>query len=159
MTFAKLLDNFFRGDYPFPMMLFTIIIASVIVVFLSKRMLGKLNIATKTDITQLKGEIAELRSEVKDEITGLHEEIAELRGEMKDEIAALRGEMKGEIAALRGEMNQSMLKLRENDLYHTNKAILLMAKSLIPDVNMYGRIKDSILENTPASLREDIRGI
>jgi hypothetical protein len=112
MTFATIVDNFLRGAYPFPMMLLTIIIASVIMVFLSKYMLGKLNIATKTDITQL-----------------------------------------------REETQRGFQQLKENDLYHTNKAILIMAKALITDQNIYSRIKDAIIENTPDRLREDIRVI
>ncbi|MDR2521558.1 MAG: hypothetical protein LBC72_03260, partial [Spirochaetaceae bacterium] len=91
MTFATIVDNFLRGAYPFPMMLLTIIIASVIMVFLSKHMLGKLNIATKTDITQL------------------------------------REATQTDIAQLRAETQRGFQQLKENDLYHTNKAILIMA--------------------------------
>jgi hypothetical protein len=143
MSFAMIVDNFLRGDYPFPMMLFTVIIAAVVVVFLSKSMLGKLNIATKTDITRL-GE------ETKTSIT-------QLREETKTSITQLREETKADIAQLRGEMKHGFQQLKENDLYHTNKAMLIMAKALIPDQNVYERVKDSIMENTPDRLREDIR--
>jgi hypothetical protein len=34
-----------------------------------------------------------------------------------------------------------------------------MARSLITNESTYGRIKDSIMENTPAHLREDLRDI
>jgi ribosomal protein L29 len=58
-------------------------------------------VATKTDITELKGElkadITELRGELK-------ADIAELRGELKADIAELRGEFKADIAELRGEI-------------------------------------------------------
>ena len=141
MTFATIVDNFLRGDYPFPMMLFTVIIASVIVVFLSKHLLGKLNIATKTDITQLR------------------EEMKQQREETKGEIANLREETKSEIANLHEEMKNGFQQLKENDLYHTNKAMLIMAKALISDQNVYERIKDAIIENTPDRLKDDIRNV
>jgi hypothetical protein len=141
-----------EGKYPVPMMLFTVIIASVIVVFFSKYMLGKLNIATKADINQLNEKMNQHREENK-------HDIAALREETKSSIAALREETKNDIAALREETKHGFQQLKENDLYHTNKALLIMAKSLVPDQNVYERIKDAIIENTPDRLREDIRVI
>ena len=101
MTFAAIIDKFLSGAYPVPMILLIVIIGGILLLFFSKRMLSKLNIATKSDIKQLK----------------------------------------------------------ENDLFHTNKAILLMARALISDEPTYGRIKDAIMENTSESLRADLRDI
>ena len=112
MTLADILNNFLTGRYPVPMLLLTVVVAAAVVALLSKRTLSKLNIATKSDITQL-----------------------------------------------RDDMVRGFQQIKENDLYHTNKAILLMARALIPDPNVYGRIKDSIIENTPDKLRADIREI
>ncbi len=62
------------------------------------------NLATRTDIAELKGEIAELRMELKGEIAELRmevkSEIAELRMEVKSEIAELGTELKGDIGGI-----------------------------------------------------------
>ncbi len=67
------------------------------------------HLATKSDITELRGEmkadIAELRNE-------MQAGNAELRGEMKADNAALRGEMKADNAELRGEMQAGNAALR-----------------------------------------------
>jgi hypothetical protein len=195
MTFADILNNFLNGRYPVPMMLLAVIVAVGIVMLFSRHMLGKLNIATKTDISQLsdgvnlkigelrvdmnqkidelrvdvreaKTDIIRLREDMNREIGSVNQKIGDLREEMHKEIGGLREEMHKEINGvnqkignLREETRHGFLQLKENDLYHTNKAILLMAKSLIPDENVYGRIKDSIMENTPDRLRADIREI
>ena len=112
MTFAVIVDKFLSGDYPVPMMILIVIIGGLVLALFSKRMLNKLNIATKDDI-----------------------------------------------AELREEMKSGLLQLKENDLFHTNKAILLMARALITDEPTYGRIKDAILENTTDRLRGDLRDI
>ena len=152
MTFADIVDKFLDGSYPVPMMLLIVVIAGIVIVFLSKRMLAKLNIATKDDIAQLMVEINQLREETKSDI-------AQLRGEMRQLREELQEEMKINMDQLRGDMSEGFQHFKENDLYHTNKAILLLAKSLIPDLNVYGRIKDTILENTPSSLRAEIHEI
>ena len=152
MTFAVIVDKFLSGDYPVPMMILIVIIGGLVLVLFSKRMLNKLNIATKSDIAQLqaatKNDIAQLREETKNDIAQLREETAQLRAETKSDIAQLRE-----------DMNRGLLQLKENDLFHTNKAILLMARALIFDEPMYGRIKDAILENTTDRLRGDLRDI
>ncbi|MDR2491280.1 MAG: apolipoprotein A1/A4/E family protein [Spirochaetaceae bacterium] len=170
MTFAYIVDKFLDGSYPVPMMLLIVVIAGIVIVVLSKRMLSKLNIATKDDITELreeiaqlrgetKSDIAQLREETKSDIAELREEIAQLRGETKSDIAELREETKSGIAELRKEVNHRFQQLQENDLYHTNRAILIMSKELISDPNVYKRIEDTILETTPNRLRDEIRRI
>jgi len=57
-------------------------------------------LATKTDLTGLRAETADLRSELRIEIAGVKSEIADLRSELRTEIAGV----KGDIAALKGEM-------------------------------------------------------
>ena len=81
--------------------------------------LGKASVdqlATKSDIVGLKGEIAELRGELRSEIAGLRgelrSEIAGLRGELRSEIAGLRGELQSEIAGLRGELQSEIVDVR-----------------------------------------------
>jgi predicted nucleic acid-binding Zn-ribbon protein len=55
------------------------------------------NVATKTDIGELKAGIAGIRAEMKTEIAGI-------RVEMKTEIAGIRVEMKTEIAGVKTEI-------------------------------------------------------
>ena len=66
---------------------------------------GWADVARRADITQLRGEIAELRGE-------LRGEIAELRAELRGEMAELRGELRGEMAELRGDLRGEMAELR-----------------------------------------------
>jgi hypothetical protein len=137
MTFATIVDTFLRGGYPVPMMALIVVLGGMALLFFSKRMLSKLNIATRSDITQLDGKINLLRDEVKSDITQLD----------------------GKTTLLRDDVKCSLLQLKENDLFHMNKAILLMARALISDEATYGRIKDSIMENTTGHLRDDLRDI
>jgi len=77
-------------------------------------------LATKSDLRLLKGElktdIAELRTELKGDISELRTElktdIAELRAEFKSEIAELRTELKDDIAELRAEFKSDITELR-----------------------------------------------
>jgi len=73
-------------------------------------------VATKTDVAELRADIAELRAELKEEIAELRAElkaeIAELRTELKEEIAELRAELKEEIAELRAELKEEIAELR-----------------------------------------------
>jgi muramoyltetrapeptide carboxypeptidase LdcA involved in peptidoglycan recycling len=137
MTFAAVVDTFLSGGYPVPMMVLIVVFGGMALLFFSKRMLNKLNIATKSDITQLEGKITQLRDETKNNIIHLE----------------------GKITQLRDDMNRGLLQLKENNLFHTNKAILLMARALISDEPTYGRIKDSIMENTTGHLRDDLRDV
>jgi predicted nucleic acid-binding Zn-ribbon protein len=75
-------------------------------------------LATRTDLAELKTEVADFRSELKTEVADLRSElrtgIADLRSELRTEIAGVKGEIagvkgeiagvKGEIAALKGDM-------------------------------------------------------
>ena len=67
------------------------------------------NVATKTDVgelrTEFKTDIAELRTELKTDI-------AELRTELKTEMGALRAEVKAEIGELRAEFKTDIAELR-----------------------------------------------
>ncbi|MDR2481860.1 MAG: hypothetical protein LBD07_06205 [Spirochaetaceae bacterium] len=148
MTFASVADKFLSGGYPVPMMVLIVVIGGIAMLFFSKRMLNKLNIATKSDIawleTATKSDIARLETATKSDITQLKNDISQL---------------KSEITQLREDFSRGLLQLKENDLFHTNKAILIMARALITDESVYGRIKDAILENATDRLRGDLRGI
>jgi hypothetical protein len=56
---------------------------------------------------------------------------------------------------------KDIANLKENDLFHTNKAILLLAKMLAPKEKEEGfeRIKDTILETTPDNHKDEIKSI
>ncbi len=64
-------------------------------------------LATKTDIAEVKAEIADLRSEMKTEIAEVRAEIADLRTELKSDIARLEND----IAQVRTEMQQMKAEL------------------------------------------------
>jgi glycerol-3-phosphate acyltransferase PlsY len=51
--------------------------------------------------------------------------------------------------------------IKENDLYHISKAILLLAKTLIPEDKKenFERIKDTLLESAPENRRDEIKSI
>lgn len=51
------------------------------------------NVATKSDISELRTEMAELRSELKTEMAELRSEIKEVRSELKTDIAVLKSDM------------------------------------------------------------------
>ncbi|MEL6290425.1 MAG: hypothetical protein AAFQ44_01350 [Pseudomonadota bacterium] len=64
--------------------------------------------AVRSEITDVKEEVSELRSEVRTEISGLRSElrteISGLRSELRTEISGLRSETKVEIAGLKAEL-------------------------------------------------------
>ena len=60
---------------------------------------GWADVARRSDLVAVRGEMAELRGELKGEI-------AELRTELRGEMAGLRVELKGEMAELRGEIGR-----------------------------------------------------
>jgi hypothetical protein len=60
--------------------------------------------ATKSDIAEVKHDIAALRSELKAEIGSVHNEVGSLRSEMHNEIGSLRSEMKASDELLRRDM-------------------------------------------------------
>ncbi|MBI2170294.1 MAG: hypothetical protein HYU28_12470 [Actinobacteria bacterium] len=73
------------------------------------------NLATKDDLTgvrgeiaELRGEIAELRGEIRAVRAELKGEMAELRTELRSEMAGLRTELKGEMAQLRSDLGREM---------------------------------------------------
>jgi len=73
------------------------------------------DVARQSDITALRGEMAELRGELRGEMAELRTELrgemaevrgqmAELRAELRGEMAELRTELRGEMGEVRGEM-------------------------------------------------------
>ncbi len=66
------------------------------------------NLATKSDIAEVKKEIGGVRSELKQDIAELHQEIAGVRSELKQDIA----ELHQEIAGVRSELKQDIAELR-----------------------------------------------
>ena len=72
------------------------------------------NVATKTDIAEVRSDMATLRSELKTEMADLRSELktemAELRVELKTDMAVLRTELKTEIADLRSSTSDMFVK-------------------------------------------------
>jgi hypothetical protein len=63
------------------------------------------DLATKSDVAEVRTEVAALRTELKGDIAGL-------RTELKGDISALRTELKGDIAGLRSETKFDNASLR-----------------------------------------------
>lgn len=88
------------------------------------------NIATKSNLTdvksELKAEIGEVRSELKTEI-------AELRSELKTEIAELRSELKAEIAELKSEFAEVGAKIADmkTDLVFRLGSIIVLCTGIL----------------------------
>jgi len=72
-----------------------------------------MEIATKADIVELKGEINELRAEMGGNKKELKGTINELRQELKGNINELRQELKGDIKELRKELKGDIYELRQ----------------------------------------------
>ena len=73
---------------------------------------GWADVARRSDLVAVRGEMAELRGELRGEMAELRGEMAELRAELKGEMAELRVELKGEMAELRVELKGEMAELR-----------------------------------------------
>ena len=73
-------------------------------------------VATKSDITDVRSDMQNVRQELKTDIAELRQElktdIAELRHELKTDIAELRHELKTDIAGLRTEFKSDIVGLR-----------------------------------------------
>ncbi|GHU97925.1 hypothetical protein FACS1894156_9240 [Bacteroidia bacterium] len=85
---------------------------------------------------------------------------------VKTDVAAVKAqliEVKIDMAnfATKSELREEIAKLKENDFYHTNKAILLLARLIVPKDQEQGfeRIKDCILDTTPDNRRDEIKSI
>ncbi|GAB6395158.1 MAG: hypothetical protein MdMp024_1470 [Bacteroidales bacterium] len=87
---------------------------------------------------------------------GITRQIVEEAGvATKADIEELRTELKGEIESLRLEIKN----IKENDLFHMNMAILLLARDAAKSEDRFNRIKDMLIEATPESKRPQMREI
>lgn len=135
MTYADIFDGLLKGVYPVPM-LFSIVIVFLFSLFIFRKSVirdtaEKIGLARKEDIITLDTKI-------------------------DDKVEALDAK----IEALDAKIDTQIQSLKENDLYHTNKALLILAKYLVKDDQaVYERIKDCILETTPECKKEDIKSI
>jgi hypothetical protein len=62
--------------------------------------------------------------------------------------------------ATKAELKEEISKLKENDFYHTNKALLLIgAEVLKNNPDRFERVRDAILETTPDNRKGEIKSI
>lgn len=80
---------------------------------------GRLNASTanvRTEIAEVRTDVAELKAELKGDIASVRSElkgdISELRAELKGDMAGLRSELKSDMAELRAELKSDMAELR-----------------------------------------------
>lgn len=64
---------------------------------------------TRTQIRDLKQEIADVKRELKQDIGELRQDIRDVRGEFQSEIALLRSEFRSEVASIRSDLTQIAL--------------------------------------------------
>ena len=85
---------------------------------------GWADVATKTDLHYLNGDIQNLRNELKSDILSL-------RNELKGDIDSLRNELKSDILSLRNELKGDMLNLQLTIEVNVRKLIHEQTKWLI----------------------------
>ncbi|GAB6393886.1 MAG: hypothetical protein MdMp024_0198 [Bacteroidales bacterium] len=66
---------------------------------------------------------------------------------------------KADIEELRKELKEEIRSMKENDLFHMNMAILLLARDAAKSEDRFNRIKDMLIEATPESKRPQMREI
>ena len=124
----------------------------------------RLGVATKAEVQ--KG-TTDLKTEMKAEFAKTDEKINAVKTEMKAEFAKTDEKIQAEFAKTDEKMKAEFAKtdekitsLKENDFFHTNKAILLMATELLKNnPERFERVKDTILETTPENRRDEIKSI
>ena len=79
-------------------------------------------VATKTDLAEVKAEIAEIKADLKTEIAEVKTEIAEIKAELKTDIA----ELKTEIAGIKTDMAEMETRLTMRMLFMVGILATLM---------------------------------
>ena len=97
-------------------------------------------LARRSDLVAVRGEMAELRGELRGEMAELRSELqgemAELRAELRAEMAELRTELKGEMAELRGEMAELRGEVRGDFAMLTARLDAQIPRFLLASVPM-----------------------
>ncbi|GHT13461.1 hypothetical protein AGMMS4956_09650 [Bacteroidia bacterium] len=136
MNWVDFFDNLLTSRYPLAtVVLILICIGGFFFIFrkpLMRYLLHeKLGIATKQSVNDVKNDL-------KIDFTNLQIEISEVKNDVNTKITALK----------------------ENDLFHTNKALLLIGAEVMKNnPERFERVKDTILETTHGSKREEIKSI
>jgi hypothetical protein len=137
MNIFDFLDKVLSTQYPMAtvwMILFSIIITVIVFFWFFRKPLFKYIFHDK------------LRVATKNELSNGFDKVDK-------EIISLRTDVKNDVVNLE-------TKLKENDFFHTNKAILILASGLLQDkTERFERIKDTILESTPENRRDEIKTI
>jgi hypothetical protein len=62
--------------------------------------------------------------------------------------------------ATKEELKKEITNLKENDLFHISKAMLLIGSEVLKhNPERFNRVKDTIMEGTPESRRDEIKSI
>lgn len=107
--------------------------------------------ALPVDATQLatKTDVDNVRIELRGEMSELRGEFAELRGEMVGEFAAVRGEMAAEFAEMRGEMATEFADVR-GEISELRTELLVAVAGLSADLKM--SMRNTIITIVAAAL-------
>ncbi|GHT13529.1 hypothetical protein AGMMS4956_09830 [Bacteroidia bacterium] len=70
-------------------------------------------------------------------------------------------DVKNDVADVKNDVDSKIVALKENDFFHTNKAMLIGFSALLKkdQVQSFERIKDTILETTPENKKHEIKSI
>jgi tRNA U34 5-carboxymethylaminomethyl modifying GTPase MnmE/TrmE len=85
--------------------------------------------ATRGDLTEVRGDISELRAE-------LRGDISELRAELRGDISELRAELRGEAGQLRTEMRSGDALLAQQMAAQTDKILVRLGGLMIALIGM-----------------------
>ena len=87
-------------------------------------------LATKTDIADVRTEIALLRNDMTSQISGVNSKIDSLRNDMTSEVGSLRNDMTSEVGSLRNDMMSKIGSLRSDMADRESRLVQWMVGSL-----------------------------
>jgi hypothetical protein len=109
---------------------------------------------------ETKRDIADIRADLKTNVVNLETKLADIRADLKANVLNLETKLVGVRTELKADVVNLETKLKENDFYHTNKALLLIgAEVLKNNPERFERVKDTILSSTPDNLKDEIKSI
>ncbi|GAB6395629.1 MAG: hypothetical protein MdMp024_1941 [Bacteroidales bacterium] len=130
--------------------------------------IGELRKEVAQQIDGLKQQFDELEKQfdgLKKQFDGLKQQFDELEKQfirLDAKMDALRAELKADIKDLHRDnedLRKEIQNIKENDLFHISKAILLHARETVNNKESFERIKDNLLEAVPENKKSQLEAI
>ena len=116
--------------------------------------------AMQTEFAKTDEKINTVKAAIQNEFAKTDEKIIAVKAAMQTEFAKIDEKMQAEFAKTDEKIIAVKTDLKENDLHHLGKAMLLMATELLKNnPERFERVKDTILETTPENRRDEIKSI